>query len=513
MTKHNKNNNTELKALKKYVMEDDVSKVKKLAEGYHPFDLAQIILDWDNESRVKLIRFLPENISSEILRELDSEMQEEILAQLKDKEVDSLVSEMEADDLVDILDDVTQEISKKIIRNTDSETRRDLNKIMKYADNETGHHMSLNFISLSETLTVRKALSEIKNLINKEDAELAGLILLVDKDDFLKGAVSIEDLLSAPENKRLSSYKTEIQSINPGAPLKEARDLIADYNLDALPVVNKNGRLIGVVEPEDIVEVLAEVEDKHFSFVQSSSRTKKGKKVKEYKPYGKLTSYDIFKSRIFWILTLLFLGLVTQVIIMLFQMVWATTGFWASPGVSAVGGTIVTLAFSSALSIASSINDSAGNSGSQSTSVLIEAIALGEIKLEDHGKALRKEVLAGSHTGLAVAIGSFFRTYIVWAVFGILGQGAANDAGMDMATYQLWLFIIASIAAVSFYISVVFGNFIGSWLPLLGTKKGWKSSVISGPVTTTFVDIFVFSLYLGLTTAVFVPLVNNGVLG
>jgi magnesium transporter len=192
-----------------------------------------------------------------------------------------------------------EDFSKKVLKNVDKEARADVSKILKYSENKAGYHMSLNFVTLKESITIKSAKAQISKQIRKEDAELAGNILLNDNEGKLTGSISIEDIMSQSENKRLKSFKSEIKSIHPDSSIKEARDLIADYNLDSLPVVEEDDTLLGIIEPEDMIEVLADIEEKHLSFVSGPSRVKRGKKVKEYKPYGKLTSIDIFKTRLF----------------------------------------------------------------------------------------------------------------------------------------------------------------------------------------------------------------------
>ena len=275
-----------------------------------------------------------------------------------------------------------------------------------------------------------------------------------------------------------------------------AQEFISDYEIPSVPIVDFNNRLVGAIEADDVIERLEDIEE---AFVEQAV-------VKATrKPYFETSTWEMFKSRVTWIILLIVIGSLTQIIIIGFQMIWSTTDYWTkSDSYGAVTmSTLVTLAFTTAISMSSSINDSAGNTGAQTTTTLVRAIALDEITEGNYKKAIVKETTIGVYLGFVAGITAFARVFLVWSLFGMLN-------GINLETF-IWLLLIASISSFSFCVSIIIGNFLGAILPIISDKRNWDGTSLSGPVQTTMVDIITFTLYLGITTAIFVPLSYAGI--
>ena len=297
-----------------------------------------------------------------------------------------------------------------------------------------------------------------------------------------------------------------IKPLNLKDSISKAEEIFTKYDVTSVPVISKEEELVGVINIDDLIKRFGDIED---IFLGASAVVPSDKK------YLEQTTFELFKSRTPWIVLLLFIGTLTQIVITGFQIIWSNNGvFNIDTDTSAEISAIVSLALATALSVASSVNDSAGNSGSQVSATLIRALALGEIGSHDFGKAFRKEMKVALLIGLTIAFFSFFRLFAVWGIMGFLDSGtisnAASQAGKSNGWVWEWLVVIGLISSTTFFISIMVGNLIGAILPTLAVKFKIDGAVVSGPVQTTIVDVLTFTIYLSLTTAVFIPLNNSG---
>ena len=213
---------------------------------------------------------------------------------------------------------------------------------------------------------------------------------------------------------------------------------------------------------------------------------------------------ELFKQRAPWILTLILIGGLTQMVILGFRMIWKGQGIPLGPEGDADYTIIPILAFTTAIEVGGSITDTAGNTGSQSSTMLIRAIAVNEVNETNYKKALKLEMKTSLLLASASAIVGMARMYIVWGIMGMLNGLNAQEWG--------WYSLIAALAALTYFLSIVTGNFIAAILPIMADKYKWDGAIFSGPLQTTLIDIIGIAIYLGITSAVFIPLVNTGVL-
>lgn len=493
-----------LKAIQKYLSNKEYHKIEKIFEKYSSKEVYQWELwNWESADLLALFRILETKTSANLFLELPFEIQEQIIDDTPKNKLNDFFQLIKADELVDIFNNFTKEKLDQILEESKPNVRKNVNKILKYKRENVGRHMSLNFVKISENQTVLKAKESIKDQLKHGNLEVAGLIFVLNEKKNLAGTITSEKILVSNDNENINDLMNKkVIFLKAHESINKAFNYINEYNLSSLPIVNSRLKLIGVVEPEDIVELFNMVSKNiNLEFVSNH----KGKKSI---PYMKMGVKEVFRSRISWILALLFFGIFSQMLIIGFQMIWEGTGEWDSGDV--IGGItfsgILTLAFSTALSVVSSINDSAGNSGGQTLSTLIRAFGTGEITKKDYKVIMRKEMRVGTLIGLTVAFFSIFRMFIVWGIMQRLN-------GISSGKEFLWFFVIAAVSSASFFVSILVGNATGVWLPILVLKFKKDPAVISGPLHTTLVDLSTIAIYLGMTTAVFIPLANSGYFG
>ena len=487
-----------LKGLSKFVEEGNIKKVRLIFQEFHSADIYEIIEDWPIDKSVVLLRLLKEDDASDLFSEMNSKQQTNVINLLSNEEVSELFEKMYIDEAIDVLEDLPTKIMERVIENTDLETKGKINKILRYDKSKNGYHMVVDFISISNDLTILEAKNEIKLKIKNDDLEIIGNIFIVDKKtNIFMGYIKPDDIFASEDNDKIEKHIKTVKPIYTSDLILKSHSIMSKYDLPSVPILDKEKKLVGVVELEDIME---KFEEDGNIVLEQAAVTSLGK------PYLESSAFDIFKSRIPWIVALLIIGSFSQIIITSFQFLWQQHGMFSitdfSSGIALSG--ITTLAVSTALSVSSSINDTAGNVGSQTSSTLVRSIALGEIGPKGtYAKAIRKEFFASLIIGLTIMFISFIRIIIIWAIFGYFSNYSKVD---DPTSITLYLMLIAFIASISFFITIVIGNLVGTLLPIIAHKYGIDGAIFSGPVQTTIVDITTLLVYFSLTSAVFIPL-------
>ncbi len=490
-------------------LKKEISKIEETFDKVPPSKIHEQIKEWDKKEILNFLELLnPEN-SAIMFLEFDSDDQIELLENISDKKTQEIFSNLHTDEAVDILEEIPYKIIQKILSKLDEESRIKINKIFRYAKNQCGFHMAIDYVSVENNQIVKSAKKKIKNDIKNRDLEIIGNIFVVNNQNKLLGFIKIDDFFVANDNEKIDDLIKVIDAAKVTDDLSIAEKIMHEYDVPTAPIVNSKGQLVGVIESEDIIERYEDMED---NFLFKETIVKNSKKEVEYL---KQSVFSIFKSRVGWIIVLLFVGGITQIIISGFQMIWISQGMWgASNGEASVVllSSIVTLGLVTSLSVASSVNDTAGNSSSQVSSTLIRSIAIGEINPSNYLVVLKKEFLVSILLGLSASIASYVRIFAVWALMGQFNN--IPQEAIDLNTSQVvivgWYLIIASIASITYLVSVMVGNMIGVVIPMYSAKKGKDGAIMSGPVQTTLIDIIVFTVYLSITTAIFVPLVANG---
>ncbi len=482
-----------LKALQKFVIENKIDKVKSIVDTIPDFDLANALLKWDNSLIISLFEIIEPSQASELLYEFNAKQVTKLIQSLSLKELKNIFNEFYIDEIVNILENQPLSITQKIYSILNKDTIDKIEDHKRYPVNSAGYNMTVDYIKIYDDVMVVKALEDIKKQVSKNDAEIAGYIFVVDSLNNLKGLVRSEILISSSKYELVKNLVEETPFVYANDLLDTVKQVVEDNEQSFIPVVNEKEKLLGVIGAEDFISNIVSVPVETLG---------EGKVIKSTKPYIQQTPWDLFRSRVLWILVLLIFGSITQIMIIGFQLIWQNNGLWnyndsVNGGFDVAISSIITLGLATSISVASSINDASGNSGSQASSTIIRAIAINEIDSSMYGKVIRKELYAGAIIGFATAATSMIR---MWAIWGIMGQ--LGDINTSFEFY--WYLIISLIAAFSFFVAIIIGNFVGAILPIIADKFGKDATLFSGPLQTTVVDLITFLVYLSITTLVFV---------
>lgn len=502
-----KKENILLKGLSKFVDDRNTKKVNLIFSEFHPSEIYLEIKTWPIEKLVLILDLLEDRDSADLFLQMSLKKQSKLIDVFSYEKINEIFEEMYIDEVIDIIKNLSPKFSKKVINSVEVKTKQKINKLLKYDKNKIGYHMVVDYVSIPNDVTFKKAKILIKKQIKKELLEIVGNIFVFNlKTEEYIGYLTPDDILVNDDDKKIEESIQRMQPAKTNDLLSNAQDLFAQYNVSSIPVIDSRKKLVGVLEAEDIIERYEDAEENIFE--QSAV------KIID-KPYLEITSFELFKSRVPWIIILLIVGTLTQIIALGFQSIWINNGLISSSTTSgdaavvALSG-IATLSITTALSLSSSINDAAGNSGSQTSSTLVRAIALGEVDKTSYGKAIYKEFKTSTMIATTVMITAFVRIIIVWAMFGKFSNidASSHEEKMTIISYMM---LIASIASISFFLTIILGNFMGTTLPIIADKFGIDGAIFSGPVQTTIVDITTILIYFTLTTAIFLPLYNNGV--
>lgn len=499
-----KNKKILLGGLEKFVDERNSVKVRTIYEEFHESELYKEIQGWSTEKVVLLLRLLKPEEAAELFSEFPEEIVAEVIQELTKEEIGEIFDKLYTDEAIDIIDELPTKITRKILAASTPETRVKINKILQYEKNQIGYHMVVDYVAIPNNITFKKAKELVKEQIKSDDLEIIGFVYVFEKENGkFKGYLTTEDLLTSKDTEKINKKIEKIEPLSAQSLFSEVNKRLEQYDVPTMPVVNHNGRLVGVIEADDVIEQydkLSDIAFKHSAIKVSS------------KNYFDIKTGTMFKNRVPWIIALLIIGTVSQIVVLAFQAIWAGAGLFGNGVESGQIATvtissIASLAIATAVSISSSINDSAGNAGSQTSSTLVRAIALGQIHKGNYWRAIGKETIVAIYIGLAVMVTAFLRIVAVWGVFGYFGgYGHPTVDGLTAS----WMMMIALIASVSFFLTIVIGNLVGSFLPILADRYNIDGAIFAGPVQTTIVDILTILVYFSLTTAVFVPLANSG---
>lgn len=410
-------------------------------------DIAEFLDELDPKTALMVFRMLPKETAVDVFAYLDSETQKNISQLVNEHELKAILDELFFDDMIDFLEEMPANVVKKILQNT-TETRRSLiNQFLNYPDNSVGSIMTIEFVDLKKEMTVKAALEKIRRIALEKETIYTCYVM--DGERHLEGMVSLKDLvISDPEKKIAEIMREDLVSVTTFDSDEEAAALMQRYNLLALPVVDHENRLVGIVTFDDMMDALedAVTEDIHRMATVGELNTS----VVNAKPWM------LLKSRLPWLLVLVFVNILSG----------AGMAFFEDTIQS-----IVALVFFLPLLI-----DSAGNAGSQSSALIIRSMAVGDVELEDWTKLLRKELAVAIPLGLLLGLAS--------SLIGIIRA----DVG------------VALVVGLSMAVVVLVGSLVGLLLPFLLKKLNLDPATASGPLVTSIADIMGVMIYFSIAT-------------
>ena len=436
------------------VDEKKYAALRTLFEPMEAADIALLLDDMPSGRLPLLFRLLPKEQAAEVFVELGSDMQELLITSFSNTELREILEELYVDDTVDIIEEMPANVVKRILRHCDPHTRKTVNEILKYPEDSAGSLMTTEFIDLKESMTVADAFKRIRRTAT--DKETINVCYVTDPHRKLIGLVTIRALVLAEEEDTIAEVMDEnVVSVTTMEDREEVVQAFSRYDFIALPVVDTESRLVGIITVDDALDVLEEETTEDIG--KMAAITPSGR------PYLKNSVWDICKSRVMWLLILMLSSTFTGIILAHFE--------------SKLSALLCLSAFIPMLM------GTGGNSGSQSSVTIIRGISLREIEFSDVLRVIWKELRVSVLCGALLGVACFLKIMLI--DYRVLPSLAAADAPVMVA-----LAVSLTLAA-----TVVLAKLVGCVLPLLADKLGFDPAVMASPFITTIVDALSLLLY------------------
>ncbi len=443
--------------LKKLLEEKKYSTLKDILITMNPADVAAIFEEIADERLPRLFRLLPKEQAAETFVEMEPEQQEMLIRGFSDAELRDVIEELYVDDAVDLVEEMPANVVKRILAQADPEMRKEINDLLRYPENSAGSIMTTEYVSLRPKMTVSEAITRIRRTgVDKETIYTC----YVTEGSKLIGTVSVKDLLlSTDDSTPISKIMDEnVISVSTLTDQEEVAQMLSKYNFLALPVVDTDGRMVGIITFDDAMDVLVEETTEDIE--------KMAGMLPSEKSYLRSNAWDLFKHRIPWLALLMVSATFTGMII---------TGFE-----SALAAQVVLTAFIPMLM------DTGGNSGSQASVTVIRALSLGELEFADAPRVIWKEIQTAFLCGLALAALCFAKIMLV-------------DRLM-LGTTDITV-LTAFVVCFTMALTVLMAKVVGCTLPMAAKKIGFDPAVMASPFITTIVDALSLLVYFGIASA------------
>ena len=430
----------------------------ELSDMAYP-DIAEFIMDLDDDKiSVKIFRILPKDISADVFSYLDTEKQSVIVQSITDSEIGRLMDDLYVDDAVDFLEEVPANIVRRVLANTDGETREIINRFLTYPDNCAGSVMTIEMVELHDRLTVAEAIKSIRR--TGVDKETIYTCYVIDDKRHLVGTIPLRRLLLNDEDTPLTEIMSDDEQLIYVTTMDDQEYVAAiakKYDLLSVPVVDKENRLVGIITIDDIIDIIDEEATEDFEKMALLTPSED--------EYIKTSVLSLAKNRIPWLIILMLASTLTGQIIEGFE-----------NKLSVVAGLTACIPM---------LMGTGGNSGNQVSTLVIRGLALGEIKLKDYFRILWKEIRVSLLVGLVLALANLVRMWVL-----------RLTTGSDVTDSVILVVSIAVMAVV------VVSKTIGCSLPIVAKLLKLDPALMAGPLITTLVDTISLVIYFALANAI-----------
>ncbi len=421
------------------------AEVKAAALEMHYADIAEVFreLDTDWESALLFFRLLPKELAAETFAYMEPDVQEHIIGAITDRELRYILDELYLDDYVDLIEEMPANVVKRVLSNSSGENRKLVNQYLQYPDKSAGSIMTNEYVYFKQTVTVQQAL----NIIRKTgvDKETIDNCYVIDSQHRLDGVVTLRELILAdPEALVADVMRANVIGVNTHDDQEQVALLFSKYDMLAMPVVDNEERLVGIITIDDVIDVLQEETTEDMEKMAAITPSDK--------PYLRTSTLEIWKSRIPWLLLLMVSATFTSMILMRFE-------------VALSAGLIAFIPM---------LMDTGGNSGSQSSVTIIRGLSLGDIEFADLFRVLWKELRVAILCGVTLAICNFLKLLVF------------DRVGVH----------VAAVVSLTLICTVFFAKVVGGVLPMLAKKLGFDPAVMASPFITTIVDAMSLLIYV-----------------
>jgi magnesium transporter len=434
-----------------YMKEMGFKELKTVVDSMNVVDIADLFELMNKEQVIIAFRLMNKEKAGEVFVYLSSEKQQYIVESISDAEIKSIMNELFIDDTVDFLEEMPADVVNRVLKNTDDDTRKLINVFLKYPDSSAGSLMTTELVDLSIDMTIKESIDYIRKY--GVDKETINNCYVIDKNRKLVGTISIRKLIISDSDALVKDLMdSELITVNTLTDQEEVADIFKKYDYTALPVVDKENYLVGIITVDDILDVIEQENTEDFQVMAGINPTEE--------EYLKTSVFHHVKTRIFWLFVLMVSAAISGAIIGRYEAILVS---------SAILATFIPM-----------LCDTGGNCGAQSSTLIIRSMALGEIELKHTFLIIWKELRVSACVGILLATANFLRIYIF------------TSAPLNVT-------LVVSLTLLG---TVVMAKIIGCVLPIFAKLCRIDPAVMAAPLITTVVDSFSLVLYFFLATKI-----------
>lgn len=418
----------------------------------HSPDIAEAMQEVNNKESLLIFRLLPKDLAVEVFSHMEPSYQAEFSELIKENELRELVNELNFDDKIDYLEEIPANLVKKILQNTPENERRLINQFLNYPEYSAGSIMTIEFVDLKKHMTVRDAINRIRKI--GVDKETIYTCYVINNERTLEGIISLKELILSSEDSKIESIMNrDYISVETHTNQEDVADKFLKYDLLAMPVVDSENRLVGIITFDDVMDVMEEETTKDFHIMAGMQISEEG--------YMDSSVAGLFKKRFPWLAVLMISATFTSAIMEHYEAMIASMAI-LSANIPMLMGT-------------------SGNAGSQASTLMVRSIAVGDVEFRDLFKILWKEFRVSLLIGISLAVLNFIRMYLI-------------------GSYNFLLSLVVSLTLVA---TITLAKLIGSTLPMFAKKIGLDPAIMANPMISTILDALVLITYFTISAYFF----------
>ena len=432
----------------------DMKRLQQRLEDMQEFDVAEFLSEIGDNRMPMVFRLLSKETAAEVFANFDAPEQEQVINSITDSELSGILEELYVDDAVDMMEELPANVVKRVMRTATPETRKLINQYLHYPENSAGSIMTAEFIDLKKYMSVRESIARIRRI--GEDKETIYICFVTSADRKLEGIVTVKDLLLAEDDTVIENLMdTNVIFATTTEDQESVAEKISDYDLMAIPVVDLEGRLVGIVTVDDVIDVMEEETTEDFEIMAGMTPSDK--------PYSRTGTLEMWKNRIPWLMFLMLSATFTSMILTKFEDMLAVQA-----------GLVAFIPM---------LMGTGGNSGAQASTAVIRSLSLGDTEPKDALRVMWKEWRVAAICGLTLAALNFVKMLL------LDGMLLHNDS-VTVA--------VAATVSVSIVFIVMFAKVVGSMLPIIAEKVGVDPAVMANPLISTVTDAVSLLIYINI---------------
>lgn len=426
-------------------------KLRQEVADMNDADIADYMEEMEPEQQLMMFRILPKDKAADVFSYMDIENQQYVITSLSDRDAAGIINNLMADDAKDLVEEMPANVVKRLLAYANPETRRDINHLLRYPEDSAGSIMTVEYVDLKERLTVAQAIERIRKV--GVDSETINICYVLDNERHLVGTVALRYLLLSPPEAVIGEMMHEnVISLHTLMDQEEVARQFKKYDFTAMPVVDNENRLVGIITVDDVVDILEEETTEDIEKMAAI--------MPSDKPYMKTTVWDAYKKRIPWLLLLMISATFTGSIITSFE--------------TALSKYVVLTAFIPMLM------DTGGNAGGQASAIIIRGLSLDEIRFKDWPRVIWREIRTAILCGVTLAVCNFGKLLLF------------DRVGVT----------VAMVVCLTLLLAVIVAKFVGATLPMIAKRIGVDPAVMASPFITTIVDAISLLIYFRIATVV-----------